>query len=394
MAESPVTRLVFTDSCADCGRREAGLPPPLPDVADDFDWALRDFDSFRRFMLQELVVRFPERQRWTAADLEVVIVEALAAVLDQLSDMLDRVAAEGALETARQPASVRRLLSLIGYDALALARARGEPPFDTSPAPDDTRDDRERFDQYWLDNPHAMDAARRAGPAAIHTQRRCVTLDDYRARLEAHPLVLQARARSRWEGAWHRIHVAVIGWQRRDLDRRGPLPAEVWPAVERTHRELGVALPRNDDQLTLRRVLRDYLESLRLAGQPVRLLGAVEVGLIIGLSIQVADNHFRSEVRDAVEAALGTGPGGFFEPGRLRFGEDVLAGDLFEVLMALDGVENVCLDRFKRMGERFPDRAGIGRIVLEGDEVAVCDNDPARPERGILQLRLRGGRVG
>jgi len=109
MAESPKSELVFEGRCPDCAERRVELPAPLPETGDDFAWLVRDYDSFRRFMLEELAGRFPERTRWTAGDLEVVLVEALAAVLDQLSDMTDRVAAEASLETARRPESVRRL---------------------------------------------------------------------------------------------------------------------------------------------------------------------------------------------------------------------------------------------------------------------------------------------
>src|SRR5215813_7369074 len=103
MAELPPPVLTFADSCRQCAVREVALPAPLPPLADEFDWLVRDFEGFRRFMLEDLAARFPERTRWTAADLEVVIVEAFAAALDQLSDMLDRVSAEAALETARRP---------------------------------------------------------------------------------------------------------------------------------------------------------------------------------------------------------------------------------------------------------------------------------------------------
>jgi hypothetical protein len=95
-----------------------------------------------------------------------------------------------------------------------------------------------------------------------------------------------------------------------------------------------------------------------------------------------------------VERALGTGPGGFFAPGRLRFGEDLWASDLYQLLMGLSGVDNVCLNRFKRLGDRFRDQAASGQIVLEGLEVAICDNDQARPGRGYFTLRLHGGRKG
>jgi len=62
--------------------------------------------------------------------------------------------------------------------------------------------------------------------------------------------------------------------------------------------------------------------------------------------------------------------------------------------MSLDGVDNVCLNLFKRLGNRFPDMSASGHIPLEGLEVAVCDNDPAAPSRGYFRLTLSGGRKG
>ena len=93
MAETPISELLFKGGCPDCGERRAHLPLPLSDMGDDFDWSARDYDSLRITMLEELAARFPERTRWTPADLEVVIVEMLAVILDQLFDMTDRVAA-------------------------------------------------------------------------------------------------------------------------------------------------------------------------------------------------------------------------------------------------------------------------------------------------------------
>ena len=92
MAETPVPELNFAGNCPDCGGRSVDLPQVLPVIGDDFDWLVRDYDGFRLFMLEELAARFPERTRWTPADMEVVLVEQLAAILDQFSDQLDRVA--------------------------------------------------------------------------------------------------------------------------------------------------------------------------------------------------------------------------------------------------------------------------------------------------------------
>ena len=398
MAGDPIPALLFDGQCPDCGRRRVDLPDTLPAVGDDFDWDLRDYDGFRLFMLQELAARFPERRRWTPADVEVALVEVLAYALDQLSDGLDRAAAEAYLDSARRPQSLRRLLYLVGYDVAGLAKRLRDKPFDglteTQAREPVTPADLVSFDNWWLDHPEKMDQARLDGPRAIHDQHRMVTLADFETRLEEHPLVLRAHAWERWDGAWSTVHVAVIAWRRLGLDQDGDYSDEAWADTVAFHAGRDVFLPARADKPSVRAVLYPYLEAYRMVGQEVVLEEALEVGIQMTLSIQVDPDYFQSEIRHAVERTLGTGPGGFFEPGRLRFGEDLLASDLYQALMALDGVDNVCLNRFKRLGDRFFDQTATGRIVLEGLEVAICDNDQARPERGYYTLALHGGRKG
>ncbi|MBE9485929.1 MAG: hypothetical protein IMY82_02015 [Chloroflexi bacterium] len=399
MADNPKTRLSFEGRCPDCAERRIDLPSPLPVAGDDFDWMVRDFDSFRRFMLEELAARFPERTRWTPADMEVVLLEVLAAVLDQLSDMADRVAAEAFLETARRPESVRRLLGLIGYDAATAVGLVDDSSDDDSSGMENGKTREEKLERLWRQNRALMDTARQEGPRAIHTQRRMVTVDDYANRLKEHPLVLHAHAWSEWSGSWTTIRLAVILWNDSLLDQEGlDYPDDLIKTVNVYHLKQGLwqPFPENEisDLLTIRTVLRPCLDAYRMLGQEVVLQDVLPVGIKMSLSIRVADNFFLSEVRHAVQEVLGTGPGGFFEPGRLGFGEDLFAGDIFQVVMSLDGVENVCLNRFKRFGDHYPDQTNTGQIVLEELEIAVCNNDPANPERGFYNLSLHGGRRG
>lgn len=390
MADLPAPLLSFAGTCPDCGERRVELPPPLPPVGDDFDWRVRDYDGFRLAMLEELAARFPERTRWTPADLEVVLVEVLAAVLDQLSDMLDRVTAEAWLETARRPESVLRLLSLIGYPAVLAAAERGEIALgaDEDPAAPEAR---RRLAAHWRAEPHAMEAARRAGPWSLHAQHRMVTVDDHARRLEEHPLVLRAHAASGWGGSWNVVRVAVIAVDGLPLDAEAPAARR--PEVERFHR-LRELPPPAPPPASVRTVLAPYLESTRLVAQEVVLIDAVAVPITFSLSVRVAPSFFRSEVRRAVRARLGTGRDGFFRPGRLRFGEDLHAGDLLAAVTRLDGVESACLNRFKRLGGDHPDQTASGRLAFDGLEVAVCDDDAARPERGYWRLTVHGGIAG
>lgn len=392
MAELAPPRLVFRRGCPDCGIREIELPPPLPNVGDDFDWRARDYDGLRLFILEELAARFPERTRWTPADLEVVLVEAVAAVLDQLSDMADRVAAEAFLETARRPASVYWLLRFIGFDAAQDAGLADDPE---GPG---ARSAWDKLRLLWAGEPSRMEDARRAGPRAIHHQRRMANLADYAARLEDHPLVERAHAAVAWGGSWPVIRIAVILWEDRTLDdgapERGRYPEDLRAETEAFHRRIGLPLPVWTSDPTIRTILRPYLEAYRMLGQEVVLEDAKAVGITMAISIRVRETYFQSEVRRAVDQALGRGPGGFFEPGRLRFGEDLHAGDVFQTLMAIDGVENVCLNRFKRIGRQYADQVKSGTITLDGLEIAVCDNDPNHPDRGYYTLTLHGGRRG
>lgn len=394
--ETPVQELHFQGECPDCGGRRVELPRALPPLGDDFDWRVRDFDGFRVFLLEELAARFPERTRWTPADVEVTLIEALSAVLDQLSDMLDRVASEATLETARRPESVRRLLKMIGADPLDSefdVPDRGEELAD----PDEERLRREQaLELHWLRYPEVMEAARRAGPRAIRTQRRMVTTEDYALRLAEHPLVHRAHAWTDWSGSWTTVHVAVIAWDEHRLDDVPDYPKDLQAEIDEFHDKRSLPKPRWDGKPSLRQVLRLYLDAYRMAGQEVLLEDAIPVGIILGFTVIVDERYFRSEIRRAVEQALGRGPGGFFAPGRLRFGEDLHMSDLIEALMDVEGVVDATPDRFKRIGASHPDLAQSEEktITLRGLEVAVCDNDPAWPERGYFRLNLCGGRRG
>jgi hypothetical protein len=392
VADVPEIKLHFRGTCPDCGVREVHLPAALADVGDDFDWQVRDYNSFRMFMLEELAARFPERKRWTPADLEVVLVEVMATILDQLSDMTDRVAGEAYLETARKPETVRQLLNFIGYDAVAVAQSKDQITGSST----DTNSIK-ALEDFWRGYPHAMEQARRAGPREIHTQKRMVTTEDYAVRLREHPLVLHAHAWSEWSGSWFTIHMAVIAWENNKLDDvELKYPHDLKEEVINFHERVGLRAPNLDvtPLPSVRMIVRRYIDAFRMAGQEVIMQDPVYIGIYISISVKVGPNHFQSEIRHAITQVLGHGPGGFFEPGRYGFGEDLYASDVIEALMALDGIEHVCLNRFKRIGSQYPDRAEAGFISLDGLEVAVCNNEAGEPEMGYYRLKLHGGRKG
>lgn len=408
MADAPNKELIFAEGCGDCGERRVDLPAPFPDIPDDFDWLARDYDSIRLFMMEELAHRFPARKRWTPADMEVVIVEALAAALDRLSHSLDIVHGEAFLESARRPQSVRRLLALIGYDAAA----RIDPAlFADLPAlprnPDGTpgtETPEEAVERLWTLVPEEMERARDAGPRLIGEQLRMVTLADHANTLAAHPLVERGKARLVWTGSWNTILVALLLPAARQLDdplhvgapaaTPSELTAEVWSDTTAHHRERQIPLPPITEALTSRAILAVLVEKLRMIGAEIFLEDARLVPITFWLSAQAKPGFYRSEVRDGIAATLSAGPGGLFEPGNLDFGDAVYASNIIERAMAVEGVATACLNRFKRMGRGFGDQTDSGRIAIAPDEIAICQNEPGAPERGVFEVTVSGGEVG
>ncbi len=472
MASAPKPKLIFDDSCRDCGYRRVELPKPLPQVGDDFDWLVRDYDGFRLFMMEELAGRFPERSRWTPADIEVILVETLSVILDQFSDTLDRAQTEAFLDSARRPDSVRRLLKLIGYDAVRYhyqAKWSCEPlvkhlldykNFDTStidfslnlthpghikkllvwlgqadnalgaePTLTDITSEQlllsfmgysvnsllealdldihqhrlfatQQLEKQWRDNPYQMNDARIAGPRAIHTNRRMVTMVDYQERVEDHPAVLRAASDQQWTGSWNTLSVTVVLVNNAQLDDTiesqliGDALAQFQTQVDQFHWQNSLSPIDWGPNITFRSLIKNLVDTQRMVGQEVWLRDAVAVGISIGLSIRISDNYFQSEIYQAVEQALGSGPQGFFQPGRLSFGGDVYASDLIEWLMAINGIDAVCINRFKRVGQRYADQSGSGVIRLSNWQIARCDNDLQQPEMGYWTLNIHGGQRG
>ncbi len=85
--------------------------PPSPPL----DYLVRDYDSFRRLMLDRMAVTVPEWTERNPADLGVMLVEALADAADRTSWFQDAIATEAYLGTARLRQSLRRHTRTLGY---------------------------------------------------------------------------------------------------------------------------------------------------------------------------------------------------------------------------------------------------------------------------------------
>jgi hypothetical protein len=83
--------------------------------APQLDALAKDYESFRRMMLDRMASTAPDWTERNPADLGVTLVELLADAADRLSYYQDAVATEAYLGTARRRTSVRRHARLTGY---------------------------------------------------------------------------------------------------------------------------------------------------------------------------------------------------------------------------------------------------------------------------------------
>jgi hypothetical protein len=91
---------------------------PCPEQAapdPQLDYLAKDFESFRRLMLDRLALTVPAWRERNLADLGVALVELFAYVGDHLSYRQDVIATEAYLGTARHRISVRRHARLVDY---------------------------------------------------------------------------------------------------------------------------------------------------------------------------------------------------------------------------------------------------------------------------------------
>jgi hypothetical protein len=214
--------------------------------------------------------------------------------------------------------------------------------------------------------PERIEQVRQFAPQAFRVQERAVTDDDYAAVAQRDLRVQRAVATRRWTGSWYTEFVTV--------DRRR-----------------GAAV-----DAVFRAELTDLLDRFRMAGSDVEVAGPVLVPLDIAFTVCVAPGHVRGAVAQALldrfsARDLPGGGRGFFHPDELTFARPVYLSSVVAAAMAVPGVAWVRPVRFQRLGLPAAGELDAGVIRLDRLEVASCDSDPARPDRGRIDFDVLGG---
>ncbi len=104
---------VHCDTDLDCEDPDLVDGPPREEPR--LDYLARDYESYRRMMLDRMAVTVPDWTERNPASLGVTLVEWLAYLGDELSYKLDHVDTEYSLDTARLRVSAARHARLVGY---------------------------------------------------------------------------------------------------------------------------------------------------------------------------------------------------------------------------------------------------------------------------------------
>jgi hypothetical protein len=197
-------------------------------------------------------------------------------------------------------------------------------------------------------------------------QERAVTAADWAEVAERQTGIQKAAARLRWTGSWYTAFVT--------FDRQDGLPVDA----------------------TFKGAMQKALERYRLAGYDLEFNGPVYVPLEIVMMVCVKRGYFRSNVKQSMlktfsSTVLANGRRGFFHPDNFTFGQPLYLAQIYQVAMAVDGVDSVKVLRFKRWGKTDGGEAPAGELKPGLFEVLRLDNDPNYPENGKIEFDMQAG---
>lgn len=190
---------------------------------------------------------------------------------------------------------------------------------------------------------------------------RAVRPEDYRRAAEELPWVQRAGATFRWTGSWLTGFVAVD-----PVDGRQP---SVDQSLELTH----------------------LLNRRRLAGYEVFVAPPRYVSFDIHLEVCAQPDAYAGHVAAAIRGVVASTPGAFFDPDKFTFGGSLRRSALEDAVQRVPGVGGVLCIRVRRRGQTAYAEM-LETVAVGASEILQVASDPNRPDRGRVEIVVRGGR--
>jgi hypothetical protein len=209
-----------------------------------------------------------------------------------------------------------------------------------------------------------LDDVRRDAPQAyVAVPRRAVLVSDLPQFATEVPGVIRSTSRRSWSGSWP---VAVVAVESAGDDSAGP---------------------------ALLAAVGNTLDAVRMAGTEAVALSATPVGLLFALTVCLVPGTDTDQARTDVLALLRPGTPaapGLFAPGAHTIGTSIYVSSVTAVVAALSFVDAVRVTEARRLSDPAGTLEPV--LVMGSAELGVCDDDPAAPDRGRIDLVLEGGR--
>ena len=212
--------------------------------------------------------------------------------------------------------------------------------------------------------PTPLEVVRRDAPEAFAAEpRRAVLATDHAEAALRVDSVQRAMARQGWSGSWPVVATVV------DLKVDGDTAAQTMAE------------------------LQALLDDLRMLGTEAAVVAGTPIGLFVALDVcasPIADaERVRLDILDVLHPGTDERPG-VFHPNRLQLGTSLYLSSVIAAVACVPGVDAVQVREARRLSD--PPGAVHEVIAFEADEVGMLEDDPARPERGRLDVKVRGGR--
>ena len=179
-------------------------------------------------------------------------------------------------------------------------------------------------------------------------QYRAVTETDYTGAVKLLPQVRSAVAGFRWTGSWYTVFIGILPTDPNDLVMDSIGRVNLSPSLEQS--------------------VRSFLDGYRLTGYDMEIRPPQFLPLEIELLVCAAPGYFRSDVEQAVKAALSNqqlpdGTKGTFYPGNFVFGRPVYLSRIYAAVERVQGVDSLVVNKFRPFGQ--PDNAELTNGVIQ-----------------------------